>query len=185
MADIQIRSQDGSQSYGLYSVHRTTVREAKDGEGRLWGSGELKDANGALLLSGSLVLTPGAYVWVRAREDATGGPDAERYHQLERRLQRTEREIVDMKVKDSRAVSYSDYYNEKRIEGRISNWHPEIRGNYFPTVLQNPDTGRESKEVKPFWETALENPLVTDIPTVTKLAISERRFLILPSTPPK
>lgn len=75
-------------------------------------------------------------------------------------MKETQREILELRIRDSRAVSYADYYDQKAREGRIVNWAPIMQGTFLPAALQNPDRGSERDVVKPFWEGVLAQPLV-------------------------
>ena len=86
-----------------------------------------------------------------------GGDNSERIQQLEQMvkynehmLKKTRREMLDLTIKDTRAVSYADYYKEKESEGRILSWVPEMQGSFLPAALQNPNRGSELHVVKPF-----------------------------------
>lgn len=84
----------------------------------------------------------------------------ERTHQLKQRLNEMEQNIHDLRIRDSRAVSYAGYYEEKESQGRILDWAPTMQGAFLPTALQNPNRGSERDVVKPFWERVLAQPLV-------------------------
>lgn len=69
--------------------------------------------------------------------------------------------MLNLSMRDSRAVSYSDYYEEKRQERRISDWNPDMRESDLPNSLKNPAVGSETDVVKPFWKKVLTVQLVS------------------------
>lgn len=79
---------------------------------------------------------------------------------FEQIVRATRREIYELKVKDSRAVRYTDYYKAKQNEGRILNWVPEMQGDFLPAALHSPNRESELHVVKTFWEQALRHRLV-------------------------
>jgi Protein kinase domain len=70
------------------------------------------------------------------------------------------KQFVEIKAKDSRAVSYSNYYDEKLGEDRIEVWTPKLKDtkvrlpDYLQIATQN--TGSEKTRVKPFWSGLLK-----------------------------
>lgn len=63
-------------------------------------------------------------------------------------------------MNESRAVSYAEYYNEKKREDRIETWHPTLRtlpndSTRLPAYLIGASIGSEKDVVKPFWKGVL------------------------------
>ena len=65
--------------------------------------------------------------------------------------------IIELKVNESRAVSYAEYYNEKTTQGRVETWCPVPRdpSGSVPAYLTQAPCGSEKEVVKPFWEGVL------------------------------
>ena len=67
------------------------------------------------------------------------------------------KQVQQLKCQDSKAVSYSDYYNDKKSENRVYHWQIECIDNaeeLLPATLLSAinETGSETDAVKPFWE---------------------------------
>lgn len=70
----------------------------------------------------------------------------------------------DLEVRDSRAVSFVDYYNEKVEQQRVQEWlptSPDLNIELPDPLRGERPQGSESKVVKPFWENIVrQNQLV-------------------------
>eukprot|EP00545_Synedropsis_sp_CCMP1620_P000625 CAMPEP_0119002848 /NCGR_PEP_ID=MMETSP1176-20130426/175_1 /TAXON_ID=265551 /ORGANISM="Synedropsis recta cf, Strain CCMP1620" /LENGTH=536 /DNA_ID=CAMNT_0006954379 /DNA_START=137 /DNA_END=1747 /DNA_ORIENTATION=- len=68
--------------------------------------------------------------------------------------------FVDSALKESRAVSYAEYYGDKSREGRVEEWHLQMKDSSMelPSFLNQAasNVGGEKSDVKPYWKKILE-----------------------------
>lgn len=80
-----------------------------------------------------------------------------------------QKQIDRLAMKESKAVSFADYYNEKNEEGRIVHWvvAPATGNPPLPAPIRNVDAlprGAELVAIKPFWKGVVEtSTLVANI----------------------
>jgi Protein kinase domain len=74
---------------------------------------------------------------------------------LEQESKEQKKAIIDLQVRDSRAVSFVDYYEEKHKQDRVETWAlPSFDDVSLPDFLEDyiNHQGSETKIVRPYWE---------------------------------
>lgn len=156
MGDIQIIDTDGALQLALDSADGITI----EGVHQEIGKCTITTLNGVTKsINTTWTLVPGTYVATPKRQavfvDQTSREDTES-------IRRLAKVVYGLKSRDSKAVSYADYYHEKLKEGRINDWtaplieDPKI---YLLEALkswQSLEQGPEKDVIKPCWKRLIE-----------------------------
>jgi len=158
--DIQIVDHDGATLLSLDSADGITIAGVQEELGKctITLNGVTKSINK------SWKLVPGTYVATAKRQAifATDDPTSSLWEAGEtiHTIRRLEKVVYGLKSRDSKAVSYADYYQEKCNEGRIHHWTVPLISNpemHLPESLKNGrqrllETGPEKDVVKQSWK---------------------------------
>ena len=152
MTDIHIVDKDGKALLDLMSADNVKVIDVQEhlGNCNLVMDGVIRSINK------SWTLVPGIYVATAKKQgvfhqDRLPSENNEKLRMLEKRLN-------FIHQRDSKAVSYSDYYKEKAKEGRVSAWTLPVVDNpedLLPVALKNWKNlpkGKEEEVIKPCWQ---------------------------------
>ena len=131
--DIQVVNHDGTILLSLDSADEITIAGVQEELGKctITLNGVTKSINTAWKL------VPGTYV-ATAKRQAIFAPDEG--SESINTIRRLEKVVYGLKSRDSKAVSYADYYREKSNEGRIRRWTVPLISNpemYLPESLKN------------------------------------------------
>lgn len=127
----------------------------------------LIDEQGWIVRSLASLVNGGKYtLGPKEEQPSQHGIDLELWTHQEREARRNlERTVQELQLQESRAVSYADYYAERR-ERIYTQWYPTTTATFIPSPLNNPSDpphqGMESTVVKPFWAEILERQRLVD-----------------------
>lgn len=155
--DIQVVNHDGTILLSLDSADEITIAGVQEELGKctITLNGVTKSINTAWKL------VPGTYVATAKRQAIFATDEGSESINTIRRLEKV---VYGLKSRDSKAVSYADYYREKSNEGRIRRWTVPLVSNpemYLPESLKNNwqcllETGPEKDVVKPCWKRLID-----------------------------
>jgi hypothetical protein len=174
--DIQIVDHEGTTLLSLDSADEITIAGVQEELGKctITFNGVTKSINTAWKL------VPGIYVATAKRQAIFAttttddppfssslweGSDNNNNNNNINTIRRLEKVVYGLKSRDSKAVSYADYYQEKLNEGRIHRWTVPLISNpemYLPESLKNNnwkcllETGPEKDVVKPCWKRLID-----------------------------
>jgi hypothetical protein len=155
MADIKIVGPDGKELLALDSADEITIAGVQQELGKctITLNGVTKSINTGWKL------VPGTYVATAKRQAFFTYPSSREQNESIRHLEKV---VYGLKCRDSKAVSYADYYEDKLKEGRINRWTVPVLANpqtYLPEGLKNwqsLEKGSERDVVKPCWKRLIE-----------------------------
>ena len=155
MADIKIVDSDGRELLALDSADEITIEGVHQELGKctITLNGVTKSINTAWKL------VPGTYLATAKRQAFSNNPSSQDDNESIRSLRK---EVYELKCRDSKAMSYADYYQDKLKEGRIKRWDVPVLADpqiHLPEALKNwqsLEKGSERDVVKPCWKRLIQ-----------------------------